>query len=169
MKQHISMASLIGVAIASVSPGAIAQTGQLLWSGCRQGYCSETYLINQQVIHQNRLGGVDNTLYEVALERHTNDGVEPQVQWVYCSTSEPFTAFESTIEDLMIVNYLNPGGQLMMASSGGAHQLYWSICHEMWHPEVWNPERGLANQARQLGYSLVLEEDQREIPKVMFR
>jgi len=170
MKQHIFIASVIGVAIASLSSGAIAQTGQLVSGGCRQGYCWETYLQSQQAVHHNRLGGVESTLYEVMLESHNSEGTEQRTQWVYCSTSEPFIAFDSFgDDDLMILHYLNPGGQTVGGYNADSHRLYWAVCHDIWDADIWNPGTGLASQASQLGYSLTLEEGQREIPKVMFR
>ncbi|MGB3493913.1 MAG: hypothetical protein WBA57_14380 [Elainellaceae cyanobacterium] len=158
------------LAIATIATPASAQTERLVTEGCRQGYCWEEYLLDQQVVHQNHLGGVDNILYEVSLESHNSNGIEQRNQWVYCSTSEAFVAFDGFGDsELLYLHYLNPGGNQVGGYNADSHRLYWAVCHDVWQPDLWSPQNGLAQQARQLGYSLNLEEGQREIPRVMFR
>ncbi|MGF1498923.1 MAG: hypothetical protein ACFB8W_19165 [Elainellaceae cyanobacterium] len=170
MKRLIAIAPFL-ITLGMVLP-VRSQSGQLINEGCRQGTCWETYLLGQQIVHQNRLGGVVSTLREVNLETHsTGDSVRQRSQWVYCSTEEPFVAFEVPFGDdeLMYLHYINPGGNQLGSYNSSSHSLYWGICHDLWDAEIWSPENGLAQRARELGYSLNLWEGQREIPKVMFQ
>lgn len=148
MKRHILLAISTILAIAIPTP-ASAQTERLVTEGCRHDYCWETYLLDQQVAHQNRLGGVDSTLYEVSLESHNSNGIEQRTQWVYCSTSDPFVAFEGFGDDeFMVLHYLNPGSNQVGGYNADSHRLYWAVCHNVWNPDLWSPENGLAQQAQ---------------------
>ena len=164
--------SLTILSILTVSLPAIAQTSQVADSGCRQGTCWETTLLGKQLVHQNQLGGEPNTLYKVEVEtKRTGKTMQTErsSQWIYCSTSEPFRAFTSSFkEDLIFIHYLNPGGDVF-GYNAGSHRIYWAICHNVWNAKVFKPQEGLAQKARELGYSDSLQSSQKEIPKQLFQ
>lgn len=164
--------SLIFLSILTLSLPVIAQTKQVLDSGCRQDTCWETSLLSKKLVHQNQLGGEANKLYKVEAETKRTgrtSGTERTSRWVYCSISEPFVAFiPLPNDDLIYLHYLNPGGDVFGANAG-SNRIYWAICHNVWNAKVFSPEEGLARQAQQLGYSLSLKSDQREIPKQLFQ
>lgn len=167
--------SLTLLSILTVSLPAIAQTKQILDAGCRQGTCWESSLISKKLVHQNQLGGEANKLYRLEVEnKRTGRSTQSErtSRWVYCSTSEPFLAFSSSdggLSDLIFIHYLNPGGNDVGGYNAGSNRTYWAICHDVWNANVFSPEEGLARKARQLGYSLTLQSDQREIPKQLFQ
>lgn len=163
--------SLIFLSILTLSLPVIAQTKQVLTGGCRQGSCWEVSLLSKKLIHQNQLGGKANKFYRIETETKMTgrtSKTERNPQWVYCSTSQPFVAFTSPNEDLIYIHYLNPGGNVG-GYNLGSNRIYWAICHDMWQTKVFTPEEGLARKAQQLGYSLSLQSDQREIPKQLFQ
>ena len=163
--------ALTVLGILTISLPAIAQTKQVLDQGCRQGNCWESSLINQKLVHQNQLGGVTSKLYKLDVE-NKRTGRETKIErtsrWVYCSTSQPFVAFTPSDSDLIYIHYLNPGGDVFGYNSG-SHRMYWAICHNIWNAKVFKPQEGLAQKARELGYSTSLQSDQREIPKQLFQ
>ncbi len=142
-----------------------AQAKQLVDAGCRQGSCWETFVLNKKRVAQDRLAGVTSQLYKVELETKSKSGTNRSINWVYCSTRQPFLAFsDSADKNLLYVHYLNPGGEVFGYNTG-SNKIYWAVCHDDWTVQVLSPEQGLAQKAQRLGYSLDLQSDQREIPK----
>ncbi|MCC5667238.1 hypothetical protein LC653_25960 [Nostoc sp. CHAB 5784] len=143
----------------------LAQNKRLVNSGCRQGFCWETYVLGKRVIRQDQLGGSKRTVYLVDLESKDSRGTNRQQRWVQCFTKEPFVAFipPALDTDQVFIHYINPGGEFY-GYNGSSHQMYWAICHNIWQANLSN----MAGKARSLGYSLRLKTDQREVPKNSF-
>lgn len=160
------------LSILTVSLPAIAQTKKVLDAGCRQGTCWESSLISKKLVHQNQLGGEPSKLYRLEVENKRtgrSTQIERTSQWVYCSTRQPFVAFSPSLnEDLIYLHYLNPGGEIY-GYNAGSSRTYWAICHNTWNAGTFGSSENLARKARQLGYSLTLQSDQREIPKQLFQ
>jgi hypothetical protein len=172
----------VALILAGSVPAIAQPTGRQVSGSCHQGLCWATYVLGQRMIHQNSLGGVDSKLYKVNVEYYKfdmetqqvySDDASSGVNWVYCSTREPFVAFESSWEPpnndgLMIIHYINPGGETANYNRG-SHRIYWAICHDDWDINVFEPEKGAAHRAAELGYiTELLDARQHTISKVMF-
>ena len=146
---------------------AQGQDDRFAGGSCHQGVCFTILLLNKQIVHQNQLSGRPNTLYKTSLEIQTfkanaarPDSTRQATEWVYCSASNPYIAFEVPDQpELLFLSYLNPGGEIN-GTEVSTQGLYWKVCHDR--------SAGSAEDATALGYALNLPEGQLFIPKVMF-
>lgn len=159
----LAMAPLLSLAIAEAG---MAQSGRVIDQGCRQGSCWETVYQGQRLIHQDRLAGEDNQLFAVELETTLGDEIRQTTDWVYCSTSQPFVAFLPNWddEDVLILHYLNPGGDDAAGYNVSSYRIYWGVCHNLFDTG-WGVDQATAQS---YGYSTVLESYQTELPLVLF-
>ncbi|HEY9648393.1 MAG TPA: hypothetical protein V6C88_18590 [Chroococcidiopsis sp.] len=148
---------------------ALAQSSErLLTSGCSQGNCWESYVIEQAILQQRYVEDDLTTLYRVeTVMRSLQTASQPRTEWVQCSTRQPFVAFESPDRSSVTLQYVSPGVAATVDNEN-AHQLYWAICHNQWNANVRNPELGLAFLAFQLGYPPRLNQLEREVPIARF-
>lgn len=80
------------------------------------------------------------------------------VQWVNCSTQEPFIAEELEQQpDNLDVLYINPAGISTRAGSSHALHLYWAVCHNIWERQSQGIFlKGKPELAQNLGYPTTL-------------
>jgi hypothetical protein len=159
----LTMATSLSVAIAQAG---IAQDSRVIDQGCRQGSCWETVYLGKRLIHQNQIAGEDNQLFAVDLETTLDDETRQTTNWVYCSTSQPFVAFLPNWhdEDLLILHYLNPGGDDAAGYNVSSYKIYWGVCHDLFDTG-WGVDQATA---RSYGYSTTLESYQTELPLALF-
>jgi hypothetical protein len=130
------------------------------------GICIENVFLEKNKIAEGNTG----TLYAVELMSRTwgasDDSREiadtnQYTSYVYCSTQRPTYVVEQNGQ--YRATRLNPGGE-PYGFNMGMYPIYWATCHNLVGPDFFSPR--MTNEARRLGYSLNLVENQTEISEL---
>ena len=166
---NMKLKKLLSLVIIFVSLGntsAYSQSKKLIYGGSKQGTSWDVYLLNKKLAQEIKIGGETRRLYLVDLEVRSTEVVSGETSTkrktdlVQCSTSAPFIAFKDNYSpQTAILHYINPGGD-WSGYNQDSHLQYWAICHDLLGDSNYNPKA----KAKELGYSLDLEDRQVEIP-----
>lgn len=129
------------------------------------GYCWDQKLSKKTLVQKLRGG----TLYSIELahrswkfESQPPDTFKPsRTNYVYCSTTRPTLIFQ--FDNKYYAHFLNPGGE-WYGYNISSYPVYWATCHEFSAKDFRNDN--MRRRAFQLGYSLRLKTDQRELNNV---
>jgi hypothetical protein len=129
------------------------------------GYCWDQKLSKKRLVQKFRFG----TLYSIELasrswkfQSQPPDTFEPsRTSYVYCSTTRPAFIFQlDRNPNQYYAHFLNPGGE-WYGYNVSSYPVYWETCHQFSAKDFRNDN--MRRRALQLGYSLRLKTEQREL------
>lgn len=126
-----------------------------IYRDCKSGSCFELFFIDKTKVEDTQLG----ELYEtrtVNRDLRTGERSEVRTSYVFCSTSRPAVAnhFPHNNDDLLYVDFVNPGEIPAYNAINVSYVVYWATCHDLFGTF------GNREQAQRWGYPMNHEQRQ---------